>query len=139
MRLISLIVLMVIVLALSACGGEEPKLQPQQPSPPPAAAEPKQEPEPDSTEAAKLLDQPKVTLKPEKPVSARVDHIAEARRCLAAGDTDGYKTALKSYNEVLQRDGGGLTVVAVTATSVTWRTEDGQEYTTNLWHDALID
>jgi ABC-type transport system substrate-binding protein len=139
MRLISLIALMVIVLALTACGGEEPKLQTQPPSPPPGAIEPEQQPEPETAKAAKLLDQPKETLTPEKPVSARVDHIAEARRCLADGDTEGYQTALKSYNEILKRDGGGLTVVAVTATSVTWRTEDGNEYTTNLWHDALTD
>ncbi|MCB9933753.1 MAG: hypothetical protein H6841_10075 [Planctomycetes bacterium] len=141
MRLISLVMLLACVLAVSACGGDEPV--PPQPAAPEAARQPapatdaapatEPAPEPAPKQPAPLLPQPQ----PEKPDPAQIDYIAEARRCLAGGDTEGYRAALKGYNEVLARGGGGLTVTAVTATSVTYRTADGQEYTTTGWHDAL--
>ncbi|MCA8914202.1 MAG: hypothetical protein KDB90_02230 [Planctomycetes bacterium] len=132
--------ILLYVLTLAACGKDErTATAPHIPAPTtaPTAKEPTP-PKATPVKAEELLGSPQIHTQPQPPTPViGFDFIAEARRCLADGDTRGYQTAIDRYNSVLKHEDSPFTVVRLTANTITYLTSDGKELTVNGWTDAM--
>lgn len=139
-----------LILALAACGsGYVPSngankhtIQPApakaEPIPMPPLEQPAPEPKIESDQANDWPDpmRPRPT-GVDLPPLGPLDPITELRKLLQAGETEKFEARRNEINDRLDAEGSPFIIVAVTERTVTYRTRDGEQFTTTMWTDAM--